>query len=54
MSRKVISNQLGIRQNTVHGQTKLIFRHFGVHSRVELITCCPMALAVAAEVLIST
>ncbi len=37
-SRKKIAGQLGLSVNTVHGYTKVIFKHFGVHSQSELVT----------------
>lgn len=36
-SRKEIADHLGISVNTVHGYTRVIFKHFGVHSQAELI-----------------
>ncbi|WP_205760932.1 helix-turn-helix transcriptional regulator [Luteolibacter luteus] len=36
-SRKRIADHLGLSVNTVHGYSKAIFRHFGVHSQPELI-----------------
>ena len=38
MSRKDIANHLGLSVNTVHGYTKIIFKHFGVHTQSELIS----------------
>jgi DNA-binding NarL/FixJ family response regulator len=35
--RKRIADHLGLSVNTVHGYSKVIFRHFGVHSQAELI-----------------
>ncbi len=37
-SRKKIAEHLGLSVNTVHGYTKFVFKHFGVHSQAELIT----------------
>ncbi len=37
-SRKKIAAHLGLSINTVHGYSKFIFKHFGVHSQSELIT----------------
>lgn len=37
MSRKEIAGHLGLSVNTVHGYTKIIFKHFAVHTQSELI-----------------
>ena len=37
MSRKNIADHLGLSVNTVHGYTKIIFKHFVVHTQSELI-----------------
>lgn len=37
-SRKKIADHLGIAENTVHGYTKEVYRHFRVRSQTELIT----------------
>ena len=37
-NRKKIADQLGLSVNTVHGYTKVIFKHFGVHSQAELLS----------------
>lgn len=37
-SRKKIADHLGISLNTVHGYTKDIYKHFGVHSQAELLS----------------
>lgn len=36
-NRKKIAGHLGISENTVHGYTKIIFKHFAVHTQAELI-----------------
>lgn len=36
-SRKKIAEHLGLSVNTIHGYTKVIFKHFGVHSQCELL-----------------
>lgn len=36
-SRKTIADHLGLSTNTVHGYSKVIFKHFGVHSQAELV-----------------
>ncbi|MES2661151.1 MAG: helix-turn-helix transcriptional regulator [Verrucomicrobiota bacterium] len=36
-SRKKIADHLGLSVNTVHGYSKFVFKHFGVHSQSELI-----------------
>jgi DNA-binding CsgD family transcriptional regulator len=36
--RKKIADHLGLSVNTVHGYSKAIFKHFGVHSQSELIS----------------
>ena len=36
--RKRIADHLSLSVNTVHGYSKVIFRHFGVHSQAELIS----------------
>ncbi|MES2476433.1 MAG: LuxR C-terminal-related transcriptional regulator [Verrucomicrobiota bacterium] len=36
-SRKKIAEHLGLSVNTVHGYSKIVFKHFGVHSQSELI-----------------
>lgn len=36
--RKKIADHLGLSVNTVHGYSKTIFKHFGVHSQAELIS----------------
>lgn len=38
-SRKKIAAHLGLSVNTVHGYTKAIFKHFGVHTQSELLSC---------------
>ncbi|HEY8990617.1 MAG TPA: LuxR C-terminal-related transcriptional regulator, partial [Luteolibacter sp.] len=35
--RKSIASELGLSPGTVHGYTRIIFGHFGVHSQAELI-----------------
>ncbi len=35
--RKQVADHLGLSINTVHGYSKVIFKHFGVHSQAELI-----------------
>jgi len=35
--RKQIADHLSLSINTVHGYSKVIFKHFGVHSQAELI-----------------
>jgi len=37
LSRKDIADHLGLSINTVHSYTKIIFKHFSVHSQAELI-----------------
>ena len=37
MSRKEIADHLGLSVNTVYGYTKIIFKHFEVHTQSELI-----------------
>ncbi len=37
MSRKAIADHMNIKENTVAGYTKDIYRHFKVHSQVELL-----------------
>jgi DNA-binding CsgD family transcriptional regulator len=36
-SRKKIADHLNLSVNTVHGYSKVIFKHFGVHSQAELL-----------------
>lgn len=36
-SRKKIAEHLGLSINTVHGYSKFVFKHFGVHSQSQLI-----------------
>ncbi len=36
-SRKKIANHLGLSTNTIHGYSKVIFKHFDVHSQAELL-----------------
>ncbi|MCW1884382.1 helix-turn-helix transcriptional regulator [Luteolibacter flavescens] len=36
--RKRIADHLGLSVNTVHGYSKVIFRHFSVHSQAELVS----------------
>ena len=36
-SRKKIAEHLGLTTNTIHGYSKVIFKHFGVHSQAELL-----------------
>ena len=35
--RKKIADHLGLSTNTIHGYSKAIFKHFGVHSQSELV-----------------
>ena len=35
--RKKIADHLGLSPNTIHGYSKVVFKHFGVHSQAELI-----------------
>lgn len=36
--RKKIADHLGLSVNTVHGYTKAVFKHFGVHTQSELLS----------------
>ncbi len=36
-NRKKIATHLGLSINTIHGYSKVIFKHFKVHSQAELI-----------------
>ncbi len=36
-SRKKIAEHLGLSTNTIHGYSKAVFKHFGVHSQAELL-----------------
>ena len=36
-SRKKIADHLGLSPNTIHGYSKVVFKHFGVHSQAELM-----------------
>ncbi len=36
-SRKKIADHLGLSTNTIHGYSKVIFKHFDVHSQAELL-----------------
>lgn len=40
-SEKMIAVRLGISTHTVHDYVKLLYRHFGVHSRAELLAKLP-------------
>ena len=35
--RKKIADHLGLSTNTIHGYSKVVFKHFGVHSQSELV-----------------